>query len=181
MQSHAFIPDENPTRIDHAGFYRRWLSMIDDMDYLQSFVSRVAGTNEEVWVPLWREAGKRYEDEGDRLESEGDIMSAWDPSTIHTEKTSKWNQRIQNDMMSNSYESERKPHVTEVIKKAIKIGDEIKKITELLTKNFSSKIKLNYKHDESLIGGLVVQVGSTMVDTSIKNKLQQIENRMIEA
>jgi F-type H+-transporting ATPase subunit delta len=28
---------------------------------------------------------------------------------------------------------------------------------------------------------LIVQVGSTMVDTSIKNKLQQIENRMIEA
>ncbi len=60
-------------------------------------------------------------------------------------------------------------------------SDEIIKITELLTKNFSSKIKLNYKHDESLIGGLVVKVGSTMVDTSIKNKLQQIENRMIEA
>ncbi len=60
-------------------------------------------------------------------------------------------------------------------------NDEITKITEELTKNFSSKIKLNYKHDESLIGGLVVQVGSTMVDNSIKNKLQQIENRMIEA
>ena len=60
-------------------------------------------------------------------------------------------------------------------------SDEISKITDELTKNFSSKIKLNYKHDESLIGGLVVQVGSTMVDTSIKNKLQQIENRMIEA
>ena len=60
-------------------------------------------------------------------------------------------------------------------------SDEISKITEELTQNFSSKIKLNYKHDESLIGGLIVQVGSTMVDTSIKNKLQQIENRMIEA
>ena len=60
-------------------------------------------------------------------------------------------------------------------------SDEIYRITDELTKNFSSKIKLNYKHDESLIGGLVVQVGSTMVDTSIKNKLQQIENRMIEA
>ena len=60
-------------------------------------------------------------------------------------------------------------------------SDEISKITNELTKNFSSKIKLNYKHDQSLIGGLVVQVGSTMVDTSIKNKLQQIENRMIEA
>ena len=59
--------------------------------------------------------------------------------------------------------------------------NEVNAIKEELTKNFSSKIKLNYKHDVSLIGGLIVQVGSTMVDTSIKNKLQQIENRMIEA
>ena len=59
-------------------------------------------------------------------------------------------------------------------------SDEITKITELLTKNFNSKIRLNYKYDESLIGGLVIQVGSTMIDNSIKNKLQQIENTMIE-
>ena len=55
------------------------------------------------------------------------------------------------------------------------------KLQMSLLENFSSKIKLNYKHDKSLIGGLIVQVGSTMVDTSIKNKLQQIENRMVEA
>jgi len=68
------------------------------------------------------------------------------------------------------------------LKSAKKLSsDEIKKITDELSNNFSSKMKLNYKHDESLIGGLVIQVGSTMVDTSIKNKLQQIENRMIEA
>ena len=60
-------------------------------------------------------------------------------------------------------------------------SEEITKIKDELTKNFSSKIKLNYKHDQSLIGGLVVQIESTMVDTSIKNKLQQIENKMIEA
>ena len=59
--------------------------------------------------------------------------------------------------------------------------NEVNSIKDELSKNFSSKIKLNYKHDASLIGGLIVQVGSTMVDTSIKNKLQQIENRMIEA
>jgi len=59
--------------------------------------------------------------------------------------------------------------------------NEVNNIKEELAKNFSSKIKLNYKYDTSLIGGLIVQVGSTMVDTSIKNKLQQIENRMIEA
>jgi len=59
--------------------------------------------------------------------------------------------------------------------------NEVNNIKEELTKYFGSKIKLNYKYDKSLIGGLIVQVGSTMVDTSIKNKLKQIENRMIEA
>ena len=60
-------------------------------------------------------------------------------------------------------------------------NEEIAKITEELTKNFSSKIKLNYKYDKSLIGGLIIQVGSIMIDTSIKNKLKQIENRMVRA
>ena len=59
--------------------------------------------------------------------------------------------------------------------------NEVNKIKEELTKNFSSKIKLQYKFDPSLIGGLIIQVGSTMIDTSIKNKLQQLENKMIEA
>tara|TARA_E500000331_G_scaffold337447_1_gene365555 strand:+ start:1655 stop:2212 length:558 start_codon:yes stop_codon:yes gene_type:complete len=58
---------------------------------------------------------------------------------------------------------------------------EINDIKNELAKNFSSKIKLDYKNDPSLIGGLIVQVGSTMIDTSIKNKLQQIENKMVEA
>ena len=58
---------------------------------------------------------------------------------------------------------------------------EITKIAEELSNNFKSKVKLNYNHDQSLIGGLILQVGSTMIDTSIKNKLQQIENKMIGA
>ena len=57
----------------------------------------------------------------------------------------------------------------------------IDNIKDELTKDFKNKIKLNYKCDKSLIGGLIVQVGSTMVDTSIKNKLKKIENKMIEA
>ena len=59
--------------------------------------------------------------------------------------------------------------------------DEINKITQELSNNFKSEIKLNYTHDQSLIGGLIVQIGSTMIDTSIKKKLQQLENRMTEA
>ncbi len=60
-------------------------------------------------------------------------------------------------------------------------SQEISKVKNELNSNFGSKIKLNYKYDPSLIGGLILKVGSTMVDTSIKNKLQQIEKKMIEA
>ena len=78
--------------------------------------------------------------------------------------------------------SEKRGEIKAEIKSAKELSnEEIKKITEDLAQNFSSKMKLNYKHDKSLIGGLIVKIGSTMVDTSIKNKLQQIENRMIEA
>jgi len=58
--------------------------------------------------------------------------------------------------------------------------NEISNIKADLAKSFDSKIRLNFKKDPSLIGGLIIQVGSTMIDTSIKNKLQKIENKMIE-
>ena len=59
--------------------------------------------------------------------------------------------------------------------------NEINKIKKDLSKNFGSNVKLNYNYDPDLIGGLIMQVESVMIDTSIKNKLQQIENKMIEA
>ena len=59
--------------------------------------------------------------------------------------------------------------------------NEIIKIKDELSKNFGSNVKLNYNYDPNLIGGLIMQVESIMIDTSIKNKLQQIENKMIEA
>lgn len=78
--------------------------------------------------------------------------------------------------------SEKKGELKAEIKSAKELSkDEINKITEELSSNFKSKIKLNYNHDKTLIGGLVVQVGSIMIDTSIKSKLQKIENKMIEA
>ena len=60
-------------------------------------------------------------------------------------------------------------------------NDEVNKIKEELSKGFTNKLKLDYKCDPSLIGGLIIQVGSAMIDTSIKNKLKQLENKMIGA
>ena len=58
-------------------------------------------------------------------------------------------------------------------------NDEVNKIKDELSKYFTNKVKLDYKYDPSLIGGLIIQVGSLMIDTSIKNKLKQLENKMI--
>ena len=57
---------------------------------------------------------------------------------------------------------------------------EVNNIKDELTNTFGSNIKLTHKYDSSLIGGLIIKVGSTMIDTSIKNKLQKIEKKMIE-
>ena len=42
-------------------------------------------------------------------------------------------------------------------------------------------IKFDYKVDKELIGGLKLQLGSFMVDTSIKNKLKKYQQKMLES
>ena len=58
---------------------------------------------------------------------------------------------------------------------------ELEKIRDELSKDFQSPIKINYKYDPNLIGGLIIQIGSIMIDTSIKTKLKQLQKSMIEA
>ncbi len=60
-------------------------------------------------------------------------------------------------------------------------SSEIENIENSLKVNFGSNLKLKFSYDPNLLGGLIVQVGSIMIDTSLKSKLQQIENKMIEA
>ena len=43
------------------------------------------------------------------------------------------------------------------------------------------EVKLNVTVDEDIIGGLVVKVGSKMIDTSIRSKLASLQNAMREA
>ena len=59
--------------------------------------------------------------------------------------------------------------------------NEVNRIKDELSKDFTNKVKLDYKYDPSLIGGLIIQVGSLMIDTSIKSKLKQLEIKMIGA
>ncbi len=54
------------------------------------------------------------------------------------------------------------------------------KITQSLHKSLGKTVNLNATVDESLIGGLVLKVGSRMIDTSIRSKLNSLQHSMKE-
>ena len=59
--------------------------------------------------------------------------------------------------------------------------NEIENISKELSSSMGSTVKFDYKVDKELIGGLKLQLGSFMIDTSIKNKLKKYEQKMLES
>ena len=58
--------------------------------------------------------------------------------------------------------------------------EEILKLNKELSSVLKYSINLDYSVDESLIGGFKIQIGSLMIDSSIKNKLKKYEKIMVE-
>ena len=58
--------------------------------------------------------------------------------------------------------------------------EELNNLTKEISQTIGSQVTFNYKVDKNLIGGLVVQIGSLMIDSSIKNKLKKYEQSMLE-
>ncbi len=54
------------------------------------------------------------------------------------------------------------------------------KLAKTLKANVGKDVKINATVDETLIGGLIVKVGSKMIDTSIRSKLNSLQNAMKE-
>ncbi len=59
-------------------------------------------------------------------------------------------------------------------------SDQEARLSETLRQQVGRDVKLNTTVDESLIGGLVVKVGSRMIDTSIRSRLSALQNTMKE-
>ena len=59
-------------------------------------------------------------------------------------------------------------------------ADQAAKLAASLKAKVGKDVKLNTTVDESLIGGLIVKLGSTMIDTSVKAKLAALQNAMKE-
>ena len=54
------------------------------------------------------------------------------------------------------------------------------KLSKMLKDKIGKDVNVNATVDESLIGGMIVKVGSKMIDTSIKSKLSALQNTMKE-
>ena len=54
------------------------------------------------------------------------------------------------------------------------------KLAKTLKARMGKDVTINASVDESLIGGLIVKVGSKMIDTSIRSKLSSLQNAMKE-
>ncbi|MBK5926594.1 F0F1 ATP synthase subunit delta [Rhodobaculum claviforme] len=58
--------------------------------------------------------------------------------------------------------------------------DQAKTLADLLTARTGKTVRLDVTVDPALIGGLVVKVGSRMIDTSIRSRLAALQNAMKE-
>lgn len=57
-------------------------------------------------------------------------------------------------------------------------ADQIKSLEDALKKAIGTKVQIEQRVDESLLGGLVVRVGSRMIDSSLKTQLQKMRLAM---
>lgn len=59
--------------------------------------------------------------------------------------------------------------------------EEVNRLTERLSRITGKKVNLDVKADESLIGGVVIQMGSTIFDGSIRTQLAEMKRRLVES
>ena len=71
--------------------------------------------------------------------------------------------------------------MTADVTSAVALDDEQKKrLAQTLSEKSGKKVKLNTRVDEGLIGGMIVKLGSQMIDSSVRSKLASLQNAMKE-
>ncbi|HEY9080324.1 F0F1 ATP synthase subunit delta [Magnetovibrio sp.] len=75
--------------------------------------------------------------------------------------------------------SRRRGEATAQVTTAKKLSDaQLQAVSDVLKKAVGSKISIEADVDESLLGGMIVKVGSRMIDSSLKTQLQQLHLSM---
>ncbi|MDF1621008.1 F0F1 ATP synthase subunit delta [Pseudothioclava nitratireducens] len=77
--------------------------------------------------------------------------------------------------------AEEKGEVTAEVTSAAELSKaQADKLAATLKKQTGKTVKLNVAVDETLIGGMIVKLGSKMIDTSVASKLASLKNAMKE-
>ena len=75
--------------------------------------------------------------------------------------------------------AERRGEIKASVVSAVELSaKQIKDLTGSLNKVLGQKVSIDLTVDTSLIGGLIVRVGSRMIDSSIRSKLQRLQTAM---
>lgn len=59
-------------------------------------------------------------------------------------------------------------------------AQQIETLKKALETNLSKKVDLSVTSDESLKGGIAVKIGDTIIDGTVKHKLEQLETRLMQ-
>ncbi|MDP5306444.1 F0F1 ATP synthase subunit delta [Paracoccus spongiarum] len=77
--------------------------------------------------------------------------------------------------------AEERGEVTAEVTSAIALTDDQQaRLRDTLAQKSGKTVKLNTRVDEGLIGGMIVKLGSQMIDSSIRSKLASLQNTMKE-
>ena len=151
--------------------------VLDDLLFIQSMIKNNKDLKLVVKSPLIKS--------NDKLVILQNILKSKKPNELSSTflKVLSKNKRFQKtlDIISQfkNINAQKRGDVLADITSAEKLSNEQQdSIKEQLRTILGDKLSLNYKVDEQIIGGLIIKVGSKMIDTSLSNKINKLKIAM---
>jgi len=152
-------------------------AVLDDLLFIQSMIKNNKDLKLVVKSPLIKS--------NDKLVILQNILKSKKPNELSSTflKVLSKNKRFQKtlDIISQfkNINAQKRGDVLADITSAEKLSNEQQdNIKEQLRTILGDKLSLNYKVDEQIIGGLIIKVGSKMIDTSLSNKINKLKIAM---
>ena len=151
--------------------------VLDDLLFIQSMIKNNKNLKLVIKSPLIKS--------NDKLEILQNILKSKNPNELSSTflKVLSKNKRFQKtvDIISQfkNINAQKRGDVLADITSAEKLSNEQQdNIKEQLRTILGDKLSLSYKVDEQIIGGLIIKVGSKMIDTSLSNKINKLKIAM---
>ena len=151
--------------------------VLDDLLFIQSMIKNNKDLKLVIKSPLIKS--------NDKLVTLQNILKSKKPNELSSTflKVLSKNKRFQKtvDIISQfkNINAQKRGDVLADITSAEKLSNEQQdNIKEQLRTILGDKLSLNYKVDEQIIGGLIIKVGSKMIDTSLSNKINKLKIAM---